>query len=838
MDMKNRIILAAVAIILVAGTVNAQEITGLAGWDIYLDPGHSQTENQGIFGYSEAEKNLGVGLALRALLLERTDIDTVYISRTNHDVVVSLSQRSDHANSLGATWFHSIHSDAGSPTANSTLLLWGQLLSGAEKTPPGGNAMSDHMVDNLTRVMRTTTRGSVGDCSFYRSFIPDACSSGGPYLSVNRRTTMASELSESGFHTNPTQNMRNMGVGWKLMEARSFFWSILDYHGIPRPVITAIAGFVKDAESGRLLNGATVTIGDSTYTTDTYESLFNQYSNDPEELRNGFYFLDAGQSGSLDITVEADDYETYSASFASVDSFLTFHDVDMIPAFPPAVASITPMDSSTLQIDERVVIDFNRKMDRESVENAFSLEPVHGGTFQWSNNDFTLTFVPDSFFTPESMYSLTITDEAQGVFGDVLDGDGDGNSGGDFELQFETGLADVQAPNVASAYPANNQMNLPRDVAVTMVFDEFIDPASYDNGDFVFEAGTGGGPLSGQLESYNVAGSTVFTFFPDDELKTETYYRLQAEAGLADVFGNETTTSKSVVFRVGINDNIYTNVDRFDGGVDDWWVPQQSGTTTGIVTDSTNRSLDTGIINLKTSSTGSMRLDYGWDTDASTWLIRTFLGGGAPANVLFDSTFTVQAQVFGDGSGNLFRFALDDNVPTSAAGNHEVSPWYVIDWKGWKRVVWQPGKDGAGSWLGDGSLDGTLRFDSIQLSHVEGAAEFGTIYVDDLRLSKTAVATYTAEDDVVPTSISMQQNYPNPFQGETTFTFSVPENSRISLTIYNTLGSEVARVVEEADFPAGSHSINWRADNLASGVYLARLSSGEQRETIRIVVLK
>ena len=437
--MKYNFILLTFALIAWAGPVNGQEITGLAGWDIYLDPGHSQTENQGIFGYSEAEKNLGVGLALRSLLLERTDIDTVYISRMDSDVVVSLSQRSDHANSLGATWFHSIHSDAGGPTANSTLLLWGQLLSGAEKSPPGGNAMSDHMVDNLTRVMRTTTRGSIGDCSFYRSFIPDACSGGGPYLSVNRRTTMASELSESGFHTNPTQNTRNMGTAWKLMEARSFFWSILDYHDIPRPVITVTAGFVKDAESGRLLNGATVTVGDSTYTTDTYESLFNQYSNDPDELRNGFYFIDPDQTGTLSISVTADDYEEYSDTFASVDSFLTFHDVEMVPAFPPAVANITPNDTTTQQINENIVINFNRKMDQQSVEDAFTLDPEHGGSFQWSNNDFTLTFVPDSFFTAESMYTLTITDLAQGIFGDLLDGDGDGMSGGDLKFSSRRG---------------------------------------------------------------------------------------------------------------------------------------------------------------------------------------------------------------------------------------------------------------------------------------------------------------------------------------------------------------------------------------------------------------
>lgn len=120
----------------------SQQVTGLAGWNIYLDPGHSQKENMGVYGYSEAEKNLRVGLSLRQMLLDWTDIDTVYICRSDDLAQVSLTQRTDQANSLGAAHYHSIHSNATSSpttTSNSTLLLWGQLgIGGPEKVPNGG----------------------------------------------------------------------------------------------------------------------------------------------------------------------------------------------------------------------------------------------------------------------------------------------------------------------------------------------------------------------------------------------------------------------------------------------------------------------------------------------------------------------------------------------------------------------------------------------------------------------------------------------------------------------------------------------------------------------------
>src|SRR5690606_25433947 len=126
--------------------------------------GHSQNENLGIYNYSEAKKNLRVGLNLRQMLLDWTDIDTVYICRTNDQQSVTLTQRTDQANSLGAAHYHSIHSDAatmGSP-ANSNLIMWGQLgIGGPEKTPYGGKKMSIIMNVLLTAGMRNTTRGAM-----------------------------------------------------------------------------------------------------------------------------------------------------------------------------------------------------------------------------------------------------------------------------------------------------------------------------------------------------------------------------------------------------------------------------------------------------------------------------------------------------------------------------------------------------------------------------------------------------------------------------------------------------------------------------------------------------
>ncbi|MFV1981488.1 MAG: N-acetylmuramoyl-L-alanine amidase, partial [Rhodothermia bacterium] len=397
-QMGGRRVILLAAILLISGATSIfAQVTGLSGWNIYVDPGHSRTDNMGIFGYSESEKNVRVGLALKELLLATTDIDTVYLSRTNDQVRVDLTQRSDQANQLGAAWFHSIHSDAGSPNWNSTLLLWGQLLNGQEKTPPGGQAMADIMSPMLARGLRTDDRGSIGDCSFYRSFRPTACEhDGGPYLSVNRRTTMPSELSEAGFHTNPTQNQRNMNAEWKRLEAWTFYWSILEYHGIERPEVGIVTGIVSDLETAKPVNGAVITLGDREYTTDTFESLFHKYSSDPNRLRNGFYFFEnvVADPATVTITVEADGYKPFSTEIALVDSFFTFNDIQLIPAIPPQIATSDPVSGDTHRVVDPIAIAFTRPMNRPSTEAAFRLEPPVTGRFTWASS-LSLTFRPD-----------------------------------------------------------------------------------------------------------------------------------------------------------------------------------------------------------------------------------------------------------------------------------------------------------------------------------------------------------------------------------------------------------------------------------------------------------
>lgn len=99
--------------------------------------------------------------------------------------------------------------------------------------------------------------------------------------------------------------------------------------------------------------------------------------------------------------------------------------------------------------------------------------------------------------------------------------------------------------------------------------------------------------------------------------------------------------------------------------------------------------------------------------------------------------------------------------------------------------------------------------------------------------------------DVVPTEdtkqtvlyYSLLQNFPNPFNPETTISFSLPQRERVIIKIYNLLGEEMFEFINE-EFDAGDYSFKLLSDGLPSGIYLYRMNAGEFVRTRKFILLK
>ena len=95
---------------------------------------------------------------------------------------------------------------------------------------------------------------------------------------------------------------------------------------------------------------------------------------------------------------------------------------------------------------------------------------------------------------------------------------------------------------------------------------------------------------------------------------------------------------------------------------------------------------------------------------------------------------------------------------------------------------------------------------------------------------------------MVPEELSLDGNYPNPFNPVTTIRFGLPEPRQVSLTVMNMLGQEVAELLNGWK-DLGHHEIRWQSlDNqgvpVASGVYFAVLRDGTSIAVRRMILLK
>ncbi len=89
----------------------------------------------------------------------------------------------------------------------------------------------------------------------------------------------------------------------------------------------------------------------------------------------------------------------------------------------------------------------------------------------------------------------------------------------------------------------------------------------------------------------------------------------------------------------------------------------------------------------------------------------------------------------------------------------------------------------------------------------------------------------------MPVSYSLKQNYPNPFNPATTITYTLAEENKVSLKVFDILGNDVATLVNRIE-SGGSHSVSFVANNLPSGIYFYSLRAGSYSETKKMLLLK
>ena len=116
-------------------------------------------------------------------------------------------------------------------------------------------------------------------------------------------------------------------------------------------------------------------------------------------------------------------------------------------------------------------------------------------------------------------------------------------------------------------------------------------------------------------------------------------------------------------------------------------------------------------------------------------------------------------------------------------------------------------------------------------------ATYPTVGQSQFTLSVYGTLVAIEDDDIIPERLTVHSAYPNPFNPSTLIRFDLSDADMVSLDIFDLNGKQVSSLISEYMIP-GSHQISWNPGNLPSGVYIAKLSTGNTSLNQKITYIK
>jgi hypothetical protein len=187
----------------------------------------------------------------------------------------------------------------------------------------------------------------------------------------------------------------------------------------------------------------------------------------------------------------------------------------------------------------------------------------------------------------------------------------------------------------------------------------------------------------------------------------------------------------------------------------------------------------------------------------------------------------------------------DDNADgDSGPVTNNYGEIYVNDGSGDTRVELQDGNHHYENMWDANLANDPLNIDVVQnstFSEIRGILYYSFSYYKLVPRKDDDFVGYVTDvkqdNSETPVSYNLSQNYPNPFNPSTVISYSIPNESNVSLKIYNLLGQEVKTLVDESKAP-GTYKVNFNAGDLSSGIYFYSLHAGNFYQVKKMILIK
>ena len=91
---------------------------------------------------------------------------------------------------------------------------------------------------------------------------------------------------------------------------------------------------------------------------------------------------------------------------------------------------------------------------------------------------------------------------------------------------------------------------------------------------------------------------------------------------------------------------------------------------------------------------------------------------------------------------------------------------------------------------------------------------------------------------VIPKEFRLYQNYPNPFNPTTKISFDLPKDIRVTIIIYDILGREVTKIINNEFRTTGKYTTEFNASTFSSGIYFYQIRAGEFIQAKKMLLVK
>ncbi len=458
----------------------------------------------------------------------------------------------------------------------------------------------------------------------------------------------------------------------------------------------------------------------------------------------------------------------------------------------PEVLSYSPASpTDSIAATSAINVSFSQQMDTVSAAKAFSIVPNVEGTITWMDYNQTLSFIPSDHFSKSTKYTVTVDTTAKSFWMKNLA----------TNLTFEFVVKNREHLGAFNLYPENNQEGISTTVQFRIAFDAQVPNTAFTGNIFLYNsAGVKVNVANAKIKT--IDGKTYLTFEPKNQLEANCSYTLVYYNKIYDVENYHLQDTIRISFTTEAANEITGSIlDDFET-IKEWKNPSFSESTTGVDTTTSIFSI-TNSRKFQGLYTGKILYTF---TNNSGGVCRIYNAAKPGLGSLTNSNLGLY--VFGDNSKNTLELWFND------VSGDKIIELDTLNWTGWKLKSVD---------LSKLNSNGDIQFNSIVIRQNQSANLSGELYFDNL-MSFSTTGVEQDNSTSLPVEFQLFQNYPNPFNPNTTIKFSLPEDCRITITIYNSVGEMVKEVLNESQ-SKGLHQVDVDGSKLTSGVYFYSLNA-------------